>query len=564
MKRSGLGFSLKRWIAVALTIVMLFCLSSDLKLGNDAFEFAAPFTAAAYSNGNYKVSTSSGVNVRGGPGTSYSKKGAAANGTSFTVTDINGSWGKTSSIKCTNGYQSGWVCLSYCTYISSGGGGSGGNGKTGNGVVYNCSYLNVRTEPSSSGGNRTVKCSIKCGSAVYISSTSGNWGYDTKHSGYVSLSYINFTGSGGGSSNDHISLGSGRAYLFEPMCAPGKVVDVNAWGKSNCTNVQIWSEGKRQANQMFKPVDLGNGYYAFMDTNSGKVLDVSGGSAYDGANIIIYDFHGGANQQWRIIYAGKYNGHYYYSIRSKINSNYYLDVNGASSGNGTNVQLYRGNGTSAQKFILWYYPYNGASINPGNNDTGGHSSFKPLQQSNYRYSICNKCSSTISGAGCGPMSTVNAVGYLTGRQIDISTLASVCRSQGVHCCGQGCYHSVTTTLARSLGPTYGYKVTDDYAFGNKNNSYYPSSSTYSSVWSDMVSHLRRGEVAVTVVQGHFIAIVAYDSKTNKVLVYDSAAKDARGTTTNGDWKSYDELNYNSSAGQKRLKLRAHITFLARS
>lgn len=153
MKRSGLGFSLKRWIAVALTIVMLFCLSSDLKLGNDAFEFAAPFTAAAYSNGNYKVSTSSGVNVRGGPGTSYSKKGAATNGTSFTVTDINGSWGKTSSIKCTNGYQSGWVCLSYCTYISSGGGGSGGNGKTGNGVVYNCSYLNVRTEPSSSGGD---------------------------------------------------------------------------------------------------------------------------------------------------------------------------------------------------------------------------------------------------------------------------------------------------------------------------------------------------------------------------------------------------------------------------
>lgn len=560
--------SLKKCIAVSVTASMALFFGSDLNFKTNKTDFIIPMTVEAYSNGNYKVTASSGLNVRGGPGTSNAIKGAATKGTQFTVTAINGNWGKTDSIKCTNGYQSGWVCLSYCSYISSGSSDSNNNSKTGNGVVYNCSALNVRTEPSSSGGSRTIKTSISCGTAVYISSVSGNWGYDTIHAGYVSLNYINFSGSGGGSSQDYITLKNGKAYSFEPMCASGKVVDVSGWGTSNCTNVQIWSEGNAQKNQMFKPVDLGNGYYAFMDTNSGKVLDVSGGSAYDGANVIIYDYHGGANQQWRIVYTENSNGHYYYSIQSKLDSNYYLDVNGASNYDGCNLQLYRGNGTSAQKFILWYRTYNDGNNNSTNNmnNTGGHSSFKPLQQSNYSNKIC-KCGASISSSGCGPMATINAVGYLTGKQMSIADVANTAKNKQLHCCGVGCYHTVAKSIASSLGSTYGFKTTGGYSFGTKTingNSGYPNSSEYSSVWSDLVTHLKKGEVAVTLVHGHFIAIVAYDSSTNKVLVYDSAASTSRGTTTNGDWKSYDELNCNSSAGHQKLKLRAYITFLART
>jgi len=75
--------------------------------------------AASYSTGKYKINTSSGSNVRKGAGTGYKKVGAASNGTSFTVTKVNGSWGYTSSIKCTNGYKSGWVCLTYAKCTSS-------------------------------------------------------------------------------------------------------------------------------------------------------------------------------------------------------------------------------------------------------------------------------------------------------------------------------------------------------------------------------------------------------------------------------------------------------------
>ncbi len=77
--------------------------------------------SAAYSTGTYRVNTSSGVNVRTGAGTGYSKVGAATNGTSFNVSQTSGSWGYTSSIKCTNGTRSGWVCLDYCQKVNSGG-----------------------------------------------------------------------------------------------------------------------------------------------------------------------------------------------------------------------------------------------------------------------------------------------------------------------------------------------------------------------------------------------------------------------------------------------------------
>ena len=39
--------------------------------------------------------------------------------------------------------------------------------------------------------------------------------------------------------------------------------------------------------------------------HSGKCLDVSGGSLGDGASIIQWQCHGGANQQWRLEVAGE-------------------------------------------------------------------------------------------------------------------------------------------------------------------------------------------------------------------------------------------------------------------
>ena len=91
---------------ISLTLALLMLLSV----------FTITVNAAGYSNGTYEVTAQSGVNVRSGAGTGYGVVGASAKGTSFKVSKTNGSWGYTSSIKCTNGTKSGWVCLDYCKY----------------------------------------------------------------------------------------------------------------------------------------------------------------------------------------------------------------------------------------------------------------------------------------------------------------------------------------------------------------------------------------------------------------------------------------------------------------
>ncbi len=97
----------KKVISIVLVVITIFS------------TIAITASAASYSTGNYAIAGSSGSNIRTGAGTNYSKVGAASKGVTFYVSKVNGNWGYTSSIKCTNGTKSGWVCLDYCTYKGS-------------------------------------------------------------------------------------------------------------------------------------------------------------------------------------------------------------------------------------------------------------------------------------------------------------------------------------------------------------------------------------------------------------------------------------------------------------
>lgn len=68
----------------------------------------------------------------------------------------------------------------------------------------------------------------------------------------------------------------------------------------------------------------------------------------NGQNIKQWNWANVANQKWILINRG--NG--YYSIHSVQNRDYVIDISGASSANGTNVQLYQYNGSPAQLFRL--------------------------------------------------------------------------------------------------------------------------------------------------------------------------------------------------------------------
>lgn len=154
----------------------------------------------------YVVNNSGGVNVRTGAGSEYNRVGAACNGAAFDIVKKDGSWGYTNSILCTNGWQSGWVCLDYC-YLSG---------------SANSSVPTVSTQPTaeSASGTYTVNSSngvsvrtgagtdysrvgaARNGITFEITKKCGSWGYTPSiqctngwQSGWVNLDYCYVSGS---------------------------------------------------------------------------------------------------------------------------------------------------------------------------------------------------------------------------------------------------------------------------------------------------------------------------------------------------------------------------------
>lgn len=91
---------------------------------------------------------------------------------------------------------------------------------------------------------------------------------------------------------------------------------------------------------------LGDGTYSLTFKNSGKVLNVEGGSKASGANVIQYDNDGTKAGKWIIKETG--DGHTFYIISSL--SGMYLDLNAGKATSGNNIQVYNGNSTDAQKW----------------------------------------------------------------------------------------------------------------------------------------------------------------------------------------------------------------------
>jgi len=88
-------------------------------------------------------------------------------------------------------------------------------------------------------------------------------------------------------------------------------------------------------------------YYKLVNVNSGLLLDVSGASLYDGAQLIQWPDNGGWNQQWLIpgLGGGAYN-------LVNRNSGLILDVSNASPDDGANIVQFHDHDASNQKWSL--------------------------------------------------------------------------------------------------------------------------------------------------------------------------------------------------------------------
>ena len=116
---------------------------------------------------------------------------------------------------------------------------------------------------------------------------------------------------------------------------------------SDGTNIRL-GKATYEDNQRFNVefADDSYGYYRISSVNNGKYLDVAGASSASGANLQLYSKNDSNGQLWKFIDAG--NGYYY--LRSKLGTA--IDVASAKTAVGTNIQLYTMNGTKAQKWVL--------------------------------------------------------------------------------------------------------------------------------------------------------------------------------------------------------------------
>ena len=266
---------MKKFIAIAattLTMCTMFTPAStdnkndDISSSNSIIQLITS-DAAGYSTGTYKVNTSSGINVRSGAGTNNSKVGAATNGTKFNITKVNGDWGYTKSIKCTNGTKSGWVCLTYTKLISADT--SVSKYKTGTYKVNTSSGINVR---SGAGTNNSKVGAAKNGTTFNVTKINGEWGYTKSikctngtKSGWVCLTYaksVTTSVSTQSSTTSSNTASFQKSYNYAKSYWNKRNNKYNYYDGNNCANFvsQCLVAGGVPTNSTWK-----NGTYAFVN-----------------------------------------------------------------------------------------------------------------------------------------------------------------------------------------------------------------------------------------------------------------------------------------------------------
>jgi endoglucanase len=122
----------------------------------------------------------------------------------------------------------------------------------------------------------------------------------------------------------------------------GKVIDVTGQSTANSAEVKQWT-WNGGANQKWAFRDAGSGFVNLVNLNSGKCLDVASASTANGANIIQFTCGSGTNQQWQWVASG--SG---FQLRAR-HSGKCLDVVNAGTGDGADIQQFTcGSGTNQQ------------------------------------------------------------------------------------------------------------------------------------------------------------------------------------------------------------------------
>ena len=125
--------------------------------------------------------------------------------------------------------------------------------------------------------------------------------------------------------------------------------DVSGANKDNGANVQLWTYEEKSNHHKYIFTRNSEGYYTIQAGHNGKSIDAKDAKAENGTNIQTWESGENNNAQlWKLVH----NEDGSYTFKSKLNEDYVIDVAGGTIANGTNLQLYKGNDSEAQKFNL--------------------------------------------------------------------------------------------------------------------------------------------------------------------------------------------------------------------
>lgn len=144
---------------------------------------------------------------------------------------------------------------------------------------------------------------------------------------------------------DRVTVPEGT-YVLESALGSGKAATVADGSVNNSAEVTLNDKNESSSAQRFEITSAGNGYYTITAEHSGKVLDIKSASKANGTVIQQYTGNNTSAQKWGFVNAG--NGYYY--ITSALGT--FMDVKSAQTANGTQIQSYAYNGSNAQKWKL--------------------------------------------------------------------------------------------------------------------------------------------------------------------------------------------------------------------
>lgn len=218
----------------------------------------------------------------------------------------------------------------------------------------------VRYHPNASCGGTNVHIKNKATGALYqytpyqpnSQALSAGYGTGNSCSSYGNRNfYLYFTDWFGSTQvsvdGQAITIPDGVYTIQSKVGNAGKVLDADNAGKTNGTNIHIWSSNGNN-NQKWQFTRTSSGYYNIINVNSGTYLDLNGAVAENGRNISLWSKSGSCAQEWRIIQTP--DG--YVTFESACMAGMVIDVAGNKSNNGANVGLWMAHNADNQKWNL--------------------------------------------------------------------------------------------------------------------------------------------------------------------------------------------------------------------